>query len=88
VATLAAALKGTRTALSGTLGTRLFLAGITLVLAVLLLPKAINDPGFFLQIVIYGTADGAIFALIALGYTMVYGIIELINFAHGDIFTL
>ena len=74
--------------MSGTLGTRLFLAGITLVLAVLLLPKAINDPGFFLQIVIYGTADGAIFALIALGYTMVYGIIELINFAHGDIFTL
>src|SRR5207253_7782148 len=43
---------------------------------------------FFLQIVIYGIADGAIYALIALGYTMVYGIIELINFAHGDIFTL
>src|SRR6187551_4032442 len=31
---------------------------------------------------------GAIYALIALGYTMVYGIIELINFAHGDIFML
>ena len=29
---------------------------------------------------------GAIYALIALGYTMVYGIIELINFAHGEIF--
>src|SRR5712691_249820 len=29
---------------------------------------------------------GAVFALIALGYTMVYGIIELINFAHGDVF--
>src|SRR4028118_427493 len=29
---------------------------------------------------------GAIYALVALGYTMVYGIIELINFAHGDIF--
>src|SRR6188508_295837 len=29
---------------------------------------------------------GAIYALIALGYTMVYGIIELINFAHGDVF--
>ncbi len=29
---------------------------------------------------------GAIYALIALGYTMVYGIIELINFAHGDMF--
>ncbi len=33
-------------------------------------------------------ADGAIYALVALGYTMVYGIIELINFAHGDVFTL
>ena len=30
--------------------------------------------------------SGAIYALIALGYTMVYGIIELINFAHGDVF--
>lgn len=33
-----------------------------------------------------GIALGAIYALIALGYTMVYGIIELINFAHGDVF--
>ena len=30
---------------------------------------------------------GSIYALIALGYTMVYGIIELINFAHGELFT-
>jgi branched-chain amino acid transport system permease protein len=37
---------------------------------------------------VYGVANGAIYALIALGYTMVYGIIELINFAHGDVFTL
>ena len=29
---------------------------------------------------------GAVYALVALGYTMVYGIIELINFAHGDVF--
>jgi branched-chain amino acid transport system permease protein len=35
-----------------------------------------------------GLTKGAIFALIAVGYTMVYGIIELINFAHGDVFTL
>ncbi|WP_419579782.1 ABC transporter permease subunit, partial [Streptococcus oralis] len=32
--------------------------------------------------------SGSIFALLALGYTMVYGIIKLINFAHGDIFML
>ncbi|HLZ57959.1 MAG TPA: branched-chain amino acid ABC transporter permease [Ktedonosporobacter sp.] len=41
-----------------------------------------------LQLLIVGIAAGAIYALIALGYTMVYGIIELINFAHGDIFMI
>jgi len=35
-----------------------------------------------------GVSNGAIFALIALGYTLVYGIIELINFAHGDVFMI
>jgi len=43
---------------------------------------------FFVQQLTFGLTNGAIFALIALGYTMVYGIIELINFAHGDIFTV
>src|SRR5437588_12682643 len=43
---------------------------------------------FFVEQLTFGLTDGAIFALIALGYTMVYGIIELINFAHGDIFTV
>jgi len=33
-----------------------------------------------------GLSNGAIWALIAIGYTLVYGIIELINFAHGDVF--
>jgi branched-chain amino acid transport system permease protein len=41
-----------------------------------------------LQQLINGLALGGIYALIALGYTMVYGIIELINFAHGDVYTL
>jgi len=40
------------------------------------------------QELVVGVATGAIYALIALGYTMVYGIIELINFAHGDIFMI
>ncbi len=40
------------------------------------------------QLIIAGIATGAIYALIALGYTMVYGIIELINFAHGDVFMI
>lgn len=42
----------------------------------------------FLQELVNGITSGAIYALIALGYTMVYGIIELINFAHGDIFMI
>lgn len=42
----------------------------------------------FLQQLINGLSVGSIFALIALGYTMVYGIIKLINFAHGDIYML
>jgi branched-chain amino acid transport system permease protein len=42
----------------------------------------------FLQQLINGLAFGSILALIALGYTMVYGILRFINFAHGDIFML
>lgn len=42
----------------------------------------------FFQQLINGLSLGSIYALIALGYTMVYGIIKLINFAHGDIYML
>lgn len=42
----------------------------------------------FLQQLINGISLGSIYALIALGYTMVYGILKLINFAHGDIYML
>ena len=38
------------------------------------------------QVLIDGLTLGAVYAIIALGYTMVYGILELINFAHGEIF--
>ena len=41
---------------------------------------------YFLQQLINAVALGSIYGLIALGYTMVYGIIGMINFAHGDIF--
>ena len=44
------------------------------------------DPGLFFQQVENGITLGAMYALVALGYTLVYGIIELINFAHGDVF--
>jgi len=42
----------------------------------------------FLQQVINGLTLGSVYALIALGYTMVYGILELINFAHGEIYMI
>ena len=40
----------------------------------------------WIQQLVNGISLGSIYALIALGYTMVYGIIKLINFAHGDVF--
>src|SRR3982750_3213129 len=43
--------------------------------------------GEFPQQLTNGLAVGGIYALIALGYTMVYGVLKLINFAHGDLFT-
>ena len=46
------------------------------------------NAAIILQLLIVGLALGSVYALIALGYTMVYGIIELINFAHGDIFMI
>ncbi len=41
---------------------------------------------YFLQQLINGLTLGSIYGLIAIGYTMVYGIIGMINFAHGDVF--
>ena len=53
-----------------------------------LVTSAIDEPQRFVQVTVIGLSNGLIFALVALGYTLVYGIIELINFAHGDIFML
>jgi len=39
-----------------------------------------------IQTLILGLSIGAIYALIAVGYTMVYGVLRLINFAHGDVY--
>lgn len=47
-----------------------------------------SDLEVFLQQIINGLSNGMIIALIALGYTLVYGIVELINFAHGDLVML
>jgi branched-chain amino acid transport system permease protein len=42
----------------------------------------------FIEQIIYGLTVGGVYALIALGYTMVYGVMKLINFAHGELFAL
>lgn len=46
------------------------------------------DIQFFIELFFSGLTRGSIYALIAIGYTLVYGIIELINFAHGEIYML
>jgi branched-chain amino acid transport system permease protein len=61
---------------------------IVAALLLLLLVQAIKDPGQFVSQLLVGITNGAIIALIALGYTLVYGIVELINFAHGDNFMI
>jgi branched-chain amino acid transport system permease protein len=48
----------------------------------------VDSPSQTLNSLLFGVGNGALYALIALGYTLVYGIIELINFAHGDLFML
>jgi len=53
-----------------------------------LIGEAIDSPSRFVELTLIGLTNGMIYALVALGYTLVYGIIELINFAHGDNFML
>jgi branched-chain amino acid transport system permease protein len=48
----------------------------------------VKDPAEFINIGLIGLTNGMIFGLVALGYTLVYGILQLINFAHGDVFAL
>jgi len=47
-----------------------------------------KDPVEFVNVGIIGLTNGAIYGVVALGYTLVYGILQLINFAHGDVFAL
>ena len=47
-----------------------------------------KDWSTFVQLSFSGLTRGSLYALVALGYTLVYGILELINFAHGDVFMI
>jgi branched-chain amino acid transport system permease protein len=64
--------------------------GLSLVALVVawLFVNLIKDPTTFLQLTFTGLTRGSLYALVALGYTLVYGILELINFAHGDVFMI
>jgi branched-chain amino acid transport system permease protein len=56
--------------------------------AVWLVGNFVQGPAEFVNVALIGLTNGAIFGLVALGYTLVYGILQLINFAHGDVFAL
>jgi branched-chain amino acid transport system permease protein len=64
--------------------------GLALVALVVvwLVVNLVKDWDLFLRVFQIGLTNGAIYALVALGYTLVYGILELINFAHGDVFMI
>jgi branched-chain amino acid transport system permease protein len=62
--------------------------GFVVIIALWLLVNLIDDPGQFFNVAIIGLTTGSVYALVALGYTLVYGILQLINFAHGDVFAL
>ena len=67
------------------------LIALLLIMPVVYGIQDLSDDGSLARLgnnVVDGLSNGAIWALVALGYTLVYGIIELINFAHGDVFML
>jgi len=74
-------------ALLGTYG----LMAVLLLLPVIFAIQDLRDDGNLTRLgenVVAGISNGAIWALVAIGYTLVYGIIELINFAHGEVFMI
>ena len=62
--------------------------GLAALVAVWLIGNAIKEPSEFYGLFLIGLTNGAVYGLVALGYSLVYGILELINFAHGDVFML
>jgi branched-chain amino acid transport system permease protein len=82
--TATAALQRVRTSSLIDLVGLVLLAGVVVWLVV----KFAEDPVGFVNLSIIGFTNGAVYGLVALGYTLVYGILQLINFAHGDVFAL
>ena len=75
---------------------RAFLGRWGLIIVLLAMPvfygiQDLSEEGDLVRLgnnIVAGLSNGSIWALVALGYTLVYGIIELINFAHGDLFMI
>jgi branched-chain amino acid transport system permease protein len=63
-------------------------AALLAILAIWLVVNFVKGPSYFVNIFFIGLTLGSVYALVALGYTLVYGILELINFAHGDVFMI
>src|SRR5215210_2027398 len=62
--------------------------GLVALVALWLVVNFVKEPTEFINVALIGLTNGAIYGLVALGYTLVYGILQLINFAHGDVFAL
>src|SRR4029077_10920498 len=62
--------------------------GFVGVIVLWLVVNFVKDPTYFLNVGLDGLTRGTIYGVVALGYTLVYGILQLINFAHGDVFAL
>ncbi len=65
-----------------------FGVGLVLIVLAWLGVNLVKDVDTFFRVLLIGVSQGALYALVALGYTLVYGILELINFAHGDVFMI
>ncbi len=62
--------------------------GMLVLVGIWLVVNFIQGPAEFINVGLIGLTNGTIYGLVALGYTLIYGILQLINFAHGDVFAL
>jgi branched-chain amino acid transport system permease protein len=62
--------------------------GLLVLVGIWLVVNFIQGPAEFINVGLIGLTNGTIYGLVALGYTLIYGILQLINFAHGDVFAL
>jgi branched-chain amino acid transport system permease protein len=65
---------------------RIVVLGVVVIGSYLTLQRGVLPAESWRDLVIFGIAQGSVYALIALGYTLVYGILFMINFAHGEVF--